>query len=669
MIPWLLSKATLPIWAWLTLLSLPVSLTALLPGGLHLLSFLASVLLLVVIPGVVLARTILRASAPALPALLGWGTCLGVSAIALLYSIAPLFDFPLSRLFWWSYALLALGTGVSMLWRARIDLVACLTRPWAPAVWPAVLAIGVLAALAAKLGAVMGIANPPLHDPASHALMAKLVADAGYIPWNQLPFRGAPFFYPPGLASLVAAFHGFSGLEIPKLVLFWTNLSTVFAGLAAFALISRLTGSPGAGVYAFGFLTFLSLMPTGEFYLAGKNSSVVSNFLFLGVLLAAFTLRHRPSKAYGLITALLLSACFLFHYEKIIFLVVFFLAYAIASLAQARRIAWIPFVLTWLETGVVSLLLVSPWLYRLHWASAQARLSGTALVPDASGGYMGTAFRPGALLDAMQSFWGPVQQYSDPSLVWMALLAPLAFFFASGALDLMVFMLGIALFHPAVVEPLGFSMATLSYDRIVIHFAYLPVSLLASLGLWGLWRVGVTWLPARVTRLGHQGLLGLAALLFIYAGWSHASLYQRVSESDALDAHDLEAFAWIARNLPRQHSFIVPIPEGDAQRRHYFIQKAGLYLPVYTGHDVVGHFIRIETPQIEREYQQYLSMLEQQPAGRESANRWFYTRDDDPYYASLNRWLDAQPSGRFRERYRNAHVRVLEYALGERETP
>jgi hypothetical protein len=627
---------------------------------------MASVFLLVIFPGILLARAILRSIDLTPSALLGWGTCLGVSIIALLFSLAPLFDIALSRPFWWGYALTALATATVWLRRAQFDVRAWLKRPQAAAGWPSVLAIGILAALFAKLGAVMGIVNPPLHDPASHSLMAKLVVEAGYVPWNQLPFRSTPFFYPPGLASLVAAFHFFSGLEIPKLVLFWTNLSTVFAGLAAFAVIARVTGSTGAGVFAFGFLAFLSLMPTGEFYLAGKNSSVLSNFLFLAIVLAALTIRERPSFAYGLITSILLAGCFLFHYEKILFLLVFFIAYALVSILRARRIAWRPFLLTWLVAGACALLLVAPWLYRLFWASAQAKLAGAPLVPAPPSAYAGTTFQPEAVLLALQSVWLPIQHYSDPSLVWMAILAPLALFFAGRGLDLLLFMLGIALFHPAVVEPFGFSMATLSYDRIVIHFAYLPICLLASMGLWGIWRLGLARFPVGLALATRRGLMALAALLFVYGGVSQAILYKRIAAGDELDAHDLEAFGWIAQNLPRNRQFVVPIPEGDAQRRHYFIQKAGLYLPVYTGHDVAGHFIRIETPQIEREYRQYIAMLEQVPAGKWALQHWFYTRDDDPYYAPLNQWLAAQPPGLVRERYRNAHVRVLELERGKR---
>lgn len=650
----------LPRVMWGSVLLMGLLAIAFFPGGIGLLSFLASVFFLVVLPGAYFAQKILRLpdQSPALG--FTWSAGLGVSLIAILYSVAPLFDLNLSRGFWWAYALLAAGGWVVHLFERRQQLVAWFREAWRPSGWPAVLLLGVMAAALAKLVAVMGVPTPPLHDPASHALMAKLVVDNGYAPWYQLPFRTMPFYYPPGLASLVAASHALSGVGVPSLVMYWTNLGTIFAGLAAYALVAHVTANRGAGVFAFGFVAFLSVMPSAEFFLAGKNSSVVSNFVFLAVLLAMLKVRERPSASYAVLTAFLLAACFLLHYEKIYFFIVFLVAFVLGSLVRWREIAWGRLVLAGLGAGFMSLLLVSPWLYRLAWATEQSERMGAVLVPAPPSPYLGTTFRPEALWQALQSIWPQIQQYSEPTLVWLALLSLLTLAVSLKALDLMIFMLGIALFHPAVLEPLGVSMATLSYDRIAIHFAYLPVCLLAAVGLWGIWLLASKPLPFAVRTVVRRALLLLASGAFLYGIADQGVRYAQVARGHALDAHDLEAFAWISENLRDDRPFIVPIPEGNAEMGHYFIQKAGLYLPVYTGHDVAGHFFRIESPQIRQEYQRYVAMLEAPTVDAWAARHRFYTRDDDPYYESLNQWLAKQPEGTLHERYRNARVRILE---------
>ncbi|MNR80347.1 hypothetical protein D3C72_110690 [compost metagenome] len=651
-----------PVWAWIVVAILGLLGIWTLPATRGLAVFAFTMVALYLLPGVVLVR-LLAGRAELTPGWrMAWGGLLGICVVGVSITVASILDIRLDAWFWRSYAALAaLAFGIE-LFLNRNGVLITLQRVWRPSSTQVILGLGIAAACVSKLGAVALRLTPPLHDPASHALMAKLIVAAGHIPWFQLPFRANTFFYPPGFSSLVATTHVFSGVEIPRLVLYWTNLSVVLTALIGYVLISRATRSRGAGLWAFGLLAFLSLMPTGEFYLAGKNASVVSNVTFLGAILALLQLVRFPTRVSVFLAAALVAETFLLHYEKLFFLTLFGVVLLLVLPFKRKEIVWRQVFVTLVATAGLALALMAPWLYRVKWAVDVAKAQAITLVPGAPSPHLGAPLTWDSVATAFRNYWDLTSHFTDPSIVWLALLAPLAIVFA-GTLEVAALLLFAALmpfFHPAIVEPFGISMASLSYDRIAVHFAYLPVCLAAALGLWGLWAILSRGLPRLATRVARPLLLALTALLLVYGGVSHFGLHRRVAAEPVVDPFDLEAFTWINRHLDDRRAFLFPVQNPDHQNRRYFVGEAALYMPLYTNHDVVCHFLRIETPQIEAEYRQYEAMLASSEPGLWASRHFFYTRRDREYYAPVTQWLETLPPGRVQERYRNEQVQVFE---------
>lgn len=632
---------------------------AIAPATQPVLWFFVSLALLFLSPGMLLARAAFGRRRLSGAGLVGWGFLFGVCAIGLALPWGSMFDLRLGSVVWWGVAFVAAGAWGVLGWRSRRALSRWLQAPWRPDGPEALIILAAGLGLVAKVGSVMGLAAPPLHDPASHALMARLIATDGQIPYFQLPFRADPFFYPPGFAALVAITHLFSGLAIPYLVLLWTNLSTWLAGFVAYALVKDASRSRGAGLLAFAFLAFLSQMPTNEFFMAGKNASVVSNFVFLGVLLAALRLLRRPERGYVIALGALLAELLILHYEKIYFLFPFLIAWLVVLPFGRGRATWMPLAKASLTAALLSVAFAFPWLLRLRWAVAYSRQRGTVLVPADPSPLLGTPPNWESLALAARSYWEAIQVYDGHVLAWLAVLAPVGLAWARTreASVLLIFAAAMAFLHPAVLEPLGISMATLSYDRISVHFAYLPTCLAAALGGWGLFRTLQAW-TARPRGI-RRAMIGLTALLLVWGGVSQYGLYRRVAATPVLDAADLTAIAWIREHLTDRRRFIVPVRDPDHRHRRYFVYGAGLYLPVMTGHDVLAHFLRIETAQIAAEYHLVQRILSRPPdAGL--GNFWFYVRDDQEYYQPINRWLATLEPGWVHVRYDQGHVRILE---------
>lgn len=652
----------LPRLVWLAVALLAYLALIVLPETRALALFFLTLGVLHLVPGVVLVRHVVRTPALSPAARAGWGFLLGVCTVGWLITVASVLDWRLDATFWRLYCGLALVMFAVELWGKRSVVLPVLKEPWRPEPLHVVLGLGIAAACVAKLGSVAANLTSPLHDPASHALMAKLIVEAGHIPWFQLPFRVNTFFYPPGFPSLVAAGHWVSGVSLPQLVLFWTNFSSVLTAIAAYVLVSRATSSRGAGLWAFGFLAFLSIMPTEEFFLAGKNASVVSNFVFLGALLAMLRIVRVPTLGSALLLAALMAETFVIHYEKIYFLMVFFLAFTVVLVLKFKEVDWRRLVPVGIVTGGLSIGLVAPWAYRIKWAMDHAKLHGIVLVPADPSPHLGAPLTLAAVQGALKSYWEATSHFTDPSIAWLSLLAPLALVFAP-SLEigvLLVFAVLMPFFHPAIIETFGLSMASLSYDRIAIHFAYLPVCLAAALGLWALWRFAVRLAPGFSTRVARPGLLMLTASLLAYGGYSQHALYRRVTVDPVIDAFDMEAYAWINSHLSDRRPFVFPVQNPDHKHRRYFVGEAALYLPIFTDHDVVCHFLRIETPQIEAEFRNYEAMFAAKEPGLWVSRHWIYTRTDRGYYAPMNQWLETIDAGRVREHYRNERVRILE---------
>lgn len=632
---------------------------ALVPSTRPLIGFFGSIGVLFVAPGSLLAAWAFGRGRLSACGLIGWGFLFGVCAVGLAMTWGTLLDLHLGSAVWRGLAAVATGGWSWLAWHKRRALRKWLSEPWCPDASQGLMVLAAGLGLVAKLGAVATMIAPPLHDPAAHALMARLIATEGQIPYFQLPFRGDPFFYPPGFPVLVAATHLFSGLAIPYLVLLWTNFSTWLASVIAYVLIKDATRSRAAGLLAFAFLAFLSLMPTNEFFLAGKNASVASNFVFLGILLVVLRLLKAPERGLVIGLGALVAEALVLHYEKIYFLFPFALAVLLVAPFGTARPRWTALLTAVLAGGGLSALFALPWLLRLRWAMAYARLKGATLVPTDPSPYLGVPPNIESLWLAARSYWEAVQVYDGQVLAWMALLAPLGLAWARTreALVLLLFAGLMAWFHPAVLVPLGFPMATLSYDRIAVHFAYLPTCLAAALGGWGLYRTLHAWAPR--PQLTRTVMVGVTALLLIWGGLSQHALYRRVASTPVLDGADLAAFAWIRHHLPDQRRFVVPIQDADDRHRHYFVYGAGLYLPILAGRDVLGHFLRIETDQIAREYRMVQRMLSGPPhAGLRQF--WFYVRDDQDYYRPVRDWLASMPPDWIRVRYDEQHVRILE---------
>jgi hypothetical protein len=339
--------------------------------------------LLLFVPGLLLLRWLRPPGLADLPAWARWGLALGLSlaVLALVWLWAGVLGLRLSP------AALAVACAAALL--ALVVERALPLRRQARAAPPGPplrarlrsalgghnLAMGAVlfGGLAARLLAARDLALPAWVDSPHHALIARLLDQAGRVPADYAPLLPIDTFtYHFGLHALAVSLSWLSPLSIAEALLLGGQVLNALVPLAAYTLAAGLRWRPHAALAAAFLVAFVSFFPA--YYLSWGRYSQLAGLLLLGPAAAALWLtmagparqqlppsggRQRLGRAPWLITAAILAAGLLLAHYRVF---IFFCAFAVVALALAPRLA------AWRAAGGVAALgglLALPWLLRL----------------------------------------------------------------------------------------------------------------------------------------------------------------------------------------------------------------------------------------------------------------------------------------------------------------
>ncbi len=420
-----------------------------------------------------------------------------------------------------------------------------------------------LISLAVRLAMVRDLAAPAWVDSVHHALITRLIQEAGGFPDTYAPYLSLPStYYHAGFHSSMAVFGWLSGLEIPEALLVAGQVLNALAVLAAYLLATILVEDRLAGLLA-ALITGLAT-PMPAYYTSWGRYTQLAGLLILPAVLALFKQALPPG--YGLphmsstvsmqaaknwLAALLCSALaaaglFIVHYRVFAFLAVFLPPYLLVAFFTGLRRqppAWWP--LAWRFIRLAGLLGLGTFLLALPWIApnlprflpeiGQASAAPPKPFSDFTWRFLTAALgRYATVFAGVGLAWGLVRKRSfAPILIaWTAgmfLLANLGALRLPGGSLVNNTSVEIALFLPISVSA-GFllSQFTTAWD------AALPIC----------WR-----LPYRA---------GMAGLFAVLAGIGAGQLLPILNPATFLFRQaDRQAIQWIKENIPQEETILI----------------------------------------------------------------------------------------------------------------
>jgi len=523
------------------------------PSGL---AVLPALLLLLLVPGYLLARLLPRGRQDDALDVAAQTVGLSVAAVPVLLLLlslpGPLLSGPAVRIGGAVVGAAALALFVVDLRRGRWRGLGRIPGP----VW---FALGGILVLGLALRAVhaLDLAGPPWVDAVHHTLLGRLIVERAAIPGDYRPYADVdPATYHFGFQSLVAMLHHLTGRPLPDCLLLLGQLLSGLTALPVYALGRRWSGSRWGGLLAAAVPAALSLMPA--YYISWSRYTELAGLFLtpLAVLLLERWLR-RPRWHWGLAagTTVMLAGLVVTHLRVAAFvaaLAVFLVLEAALRWRYGR--AWVP-CLRGLAVALAAALLIGPWLgpsiqhlwvpAAQSWPAVEESFS-LYYVLFGPGQYVAPAVAAGAVLGLLWrrretlllAFWvGVLPILANPQLVGLQ---------PGGPLERLI--------------P-GLRLGAVMDDTAVAIAMYLPVSLAAALAGGGLARVArrlggagprPRWAErpaAALRRLRPEARAwrwAAAVLLLVLCGWGCYQLRGIVNPRTViLTPADLRAIAWV----------------------------------------------------------------------------------------------------------------------------
>lgn len=552
------------------LTALLVLLALALGAGSQLLA-VATILLLLLLPGMALLRVLapgwdgdpidsvglsVGLSLAGLPLLLAWMTWLGgywtpARVVALL-----VLSTGVAGGAWWLRSRGAARPSGSPIRARSSDLLTAL-----------LLMLVLAAALWLRLDHVRDVLMPAWSDSYQHVMVSKLIMDGGRVPDNYGPLIGlASFRYHFGFHTLVAFWGWLSGMA-PHVAVLWTGqvvnaltpLTLYF--FMAYGLKDRRAGIIGAVITGLLTISPANHVNFGRFpQLSGQVLLPVAMGLTLRTLWAKEG-EHRP----WLLAAVTTAGLCLIHYRVVLFYACFVVAnllvLALIHRGDSRQL-W----LILLETGrlaALSLLLVAPWM--VHVAS----ISGQQVAIDA-------VFAESD--DYHHLSWAFVMSWSVPAplLVGAALGAAWALLRRAWRVVALVVWV-ILLFLLSSPRLLGLPTTLVTSGSVVLAL-YVPVGMLGGyLASQALQALARCW--------GQRAAnLALAAMVLVGSLAGLHYLNRRILEPWRffVTPDDLQAYAWIREHLPEESFFAAQARQGISPLLMHGVD-GGYWVPYMTG--------------------------------------------------------------------------------------
>jgi Family of unknown function (DUF6541) len=229
--------------------------------------------------------------------------------------------------------------------------------------WPLALLAILALTLWTRFKQIEGLVLPPWVDSVHHALMIRVAAELGQVPYSlrpYLPVDQLPYHW--GYHVFTAAMMQLSGLPLPQAMLWTGQALNTLQALAAAALAAHLWRRPLAGVVAALVAGLISIMPA--YYLSWGRYTQLAGLLLLPPLVIAWRVGLRaPSRGRFACVAVLLAGLSLVHFRVLVFALAFL---AVSGVVWAYGAGWATLRARLVYIGasvVLALGLATPWLW------------------------------------------------------------------------------------------------------------------------------------------------------------------------------------------------------------------------------------------------------------------------------------------------------------------
>ena len=404
-----------------------------------------------------------------------------------------------------------------------------------------------LASLAIRLIMVRDLATPAWVDSVHHALITRLILNAGGYPSTYLPYWDiSSTAYHTGFHSIAATFTWLTNLDLAQSLLILGQVLNALCVFSVYLFTTRLTRSSSAGLLAAIITGFLTPMPA--YYTSWGRYTELTGLLILPVVLGLIQLwmDGNTNKRNGWIIslgAIAAGGLFMIHYRVIVFLVCLIFSFVLYHILFRREVIQIKpvrlllFVFTMAVFGIVS---VFPWFFQTFTTTFLPKVgtSVTASVSffqDFSWPYLTSAFGKQAMVFAgLGLLWSLIKRRSFPFIIslWILLLVFLA------NLD-------------ALKLPGGGLITNTSVEIML----FIPISIL---GGYFIDQILINWKPL----IPRQLIIPYFTILFFIFGFvSYLGARQLVAIINPVTIlsreADIPAIQWVSEYIPENETLVI----------------------------------------------------------------------------------------------------------------
>ncbi len=404
-----------------------------------------------------------------------------------------------------------------------------------------------LVSLAIRLIMVRDLATPAWVDSVHHALITRLILNAGGYPSSFQPYLNiSPTDYHPGFHSIAATFIWLTNLDLAKSLLILGQILNALSVFSVYLLAKTLTRRSTAGLFAAFVTGFLTPMPA--YYTSWGRYTELTGLLILPVVLALIQTwldEKAKKKTVGIILlgALASGGLFMIHYRVVVFLaglILFFVLYQLIFEWKTHHGKPLGFIFLVLGIALLGMTSVFPWFIQTVKTTFLAKVSlpvvsSVSFFQDFSWPYLTSAYGKQAMVVAgLGFFWSLIKRRSMAFILgfWILIL----FFLANlGALKL----------------PGAGLITNLSVEIML----FIPISILAGYFLDQTLMYWKDLIPKQLI-LPSVGVIFLIFGLVAYQG--ARQLIPIINPVTILSRQaDLQAIQWIGDNIPAGETIVI----------------------------------------------------------------------------------------------------------------
>ncbi len=410
----------------------------------------------------------------------------------------------------------------------------------------------ILLTISTRITQLRDVAAPLWVDSIHHALIIRVVAENGQVPYSLRPYMAIDsFIYHWGYHSIAATLVQLTGLSITTVMLWLGQLLEVLIVITVGGSAVVLWRKPLAFVVATIIVAFLSIMPA--YYISWGRYTLLAALTILPAVFVISWHGLQTHQQWMWPLALLLAGLIVVHIVVGTAAILWCIAIWLVHLADHPR-RWRTFTLFW-GAGGIALLLTSSWLAVLIQRTTHATGGPTALEGRSS---------YNTYAQAAGLYW-TANNRQLMTIAVLALLVVLWKRWRAGAVLCVWVALLTLLANPGLV---GLPYLSFFNNNIIALAIFVPFSLAIAGGAVALDDTVTSWLlrrqPLHSTAVAKQRIAVRSwwalrvLLLLIFALWtSDASTHLANTSLAIAHSDDLQAMDWIANNTASDARFAI----------------------------------------------------------------------------------------------------------------